>query len=108
MKFEFQLNIPGATTVELERGMAAAQAVLDAHGLTGPEVLGALDAMEIWDMNHFAEDARPAQKQFDLMSVYLAADNAAVDACCKGWPREKVHGQVLGWLDLEEVEALQD
>ncbi|MDG4881970.1 hypothetical protein [Mesorhizobium sp. WSM4884] len=93
-----RLVIENATFEELARGVAAAEAVFEDSGISYEDAASGMFAVELWDMKGFPEDAEPTEDQDAAASVWLKAERAACEACCAGWPADKVvraHG-VLG------------
>ena len=81
------LRLPGATNEELARGVAAAQKVLDAAGVTLEQCERAQFEREGWDVAHdFADDKQPPESAMAAASALDAARWAAMEACCAGWP----------------------
>ena len=85
------LNIPGATQAEIERGLAAAQAVLNQGGVTPYEAAAGYFARDGWDVSGFSEDAVPTDAQLRAAGLWEDADVAAVEACCAEWPQKPEH-----------------
>ncbi|MEI5680520.1 MULTISPECIES: hypothetical protein [unclassified Mesorhizobium] len=81
------IHIPGANPEEIVRGLLAAQAVFDKAGVTPLQAAEAQYAMEGWDILGF-EGEGPDNS--DICDVWREADVAAVEACCKGWAKDKV------------------
>ena len=81
------IRIEGASADEIQRGLVAAQAVFDRAGVTALQAAEARFAREGWDIGGFAD---PAPGDLDIADLWDEADQAAVAACCAGWPAEKV------------------
>lgn len=86
-----QLAIPGATPQEIDRGLTAAHASLQASGVApwdaayGQWMIEGEDMVESTDKH--ASDA----------TAWDDATDAAIEACCAGWA-QKPTGQVLELL----------
>lgn len=86
-----RLTIDGASLEDIQRGIAAAEAVFKASGVSAQEAAGGMFALEVWDdagcQGDFTakqpEDARAA-------GVWMDAGEAAVAACCTGWPEDRM------------------
>lgn len=77
------LDIKGAAPEEIQRGMIAARAVFDRAGITprqGDEARAAL-----WERGHRLRGDRETAEMWDCYRVWVAAERAAIDACCTGW-----------------------
>ncbi|MDM0058903.1 hypothetical protein [Variovorax fucosicus] len=93
------LRLSGATDEELARGVAAAQAVLAAAGVTLEQGERALWEREGWDIAHdFADDKLPPESVMAAASALDKAHWAAMEACCAGWA-EKPAGWQLEHAD---------
>ncbi len=69
----------GATTKEIERGVAAAEAVFERAGVTAQEAFEAQQKIDQGEQVTNEETMRAV--------VWGEADSAAVVECCKGWRR---------------------
>ena len=87
---ELRLNVESATHQEIERGIAAAEAVFARAGITALQGAEGLFALEGWDIKGFPEDDKPTEDDDRAATVWLEADEAAAAACCADWPEEKV------------------
>ncbi|MGY2991218.1 hypothetical protein [Mesorhizobium sp. URHB0026] len=110
---ELRLNIEGATPEELACGVAAAEAVFARAGITGLQGAEGLFALEGWDIKGFPEDDQPTEDEDQAASVWMEADEAAMAACCAGWPEDKVpRHQIMELIDIPrtrlQAEALPD
>lgn len=85
-----RLVIENATFEELARGVAAAEAVFEASGISYEDAVNGMLAVELWDMKGFPEDAEPSEEEDAAATVWFKAERAACDACCAGWPADKV------------------
>jgi hypothetical protein len=84
------LRINGVSPEDIQRGIAAAEAVFEPPALQPCAPALGMFALECWDDGGFEgelseEDARAAD-------VWLKAEAAAIDACCIGWPEDKKPG----------------
>ncbi|RWE77598.1 hypothetical protein [Mesorhizobium sp.] len=87
---ELRLDIEGATPEEIARGIKAAQAVFDDAGITAEEAAHGMFALEGWDIKGFPEGEKPSEQEQKAADAWLEANRAACDACCSGWPEDKV------------------
>ncbi|RWM39924.1 hypothetical protein [Mesorhizobium sp.] len=85
-----RLVIENATAEELARGVAAAEAVFESSGISCEDAMSGMLAVELWDMKGFPEDAEPSEEQDAAATVWFKAERAACEACCVGWPEDKV------------------
>ncbi|MER9330552.1 hypothetical protein NKJ26_17120 [Mesorhizobium sp. M0152] len=85
-----RLVIEKTTFEELARGVAAAEAVFEASGISYEEAANGMLAVALWDMKGFPKDAEPTEDQNAAATVWFKAERAACEACCAGWPAEKV------------------
>ncbi|MBZ9763975.1 hypothetical protein LB553_24265 [Mesorhizobium sp. CA8] len=83
------MNARGATPEEKQRGLAAARAVIEQSGLTAEEAAEGSFAVEGLDEMGFPPDQEPSEDEYAAADVWWAASNAAIKACCEGWPDEK-------------------
>ena len=89
------LKVPGATTEELARGLAAAEAVFQALGVTCAQGLRAQFEREGWDIVHnFADDKQPPAPVMAAANALDEARWAAMEACCAGWPEKPADWQL--------------
>jgi hypothetical protein len=79
----------GATPEERQRGVDAARAIIESSGLTAEEAADGSFAVEGWDEMGFPPDQEPSEDEYAAAEVWWAASNAAIKACCEGWPDEK-------------------
>ena len=91
------IHVEGARPEEIIRGLLAAQLVFDNAGVTPDAAVTARFVVEGWDIEGFPEPAPDAE--LAICHVWDDADQAAVTACCAGWPQEKIPGSA----DLELV-----
>lgn len=85
-----RLVIDGASWEELTRGVAAAEAVFERSGISIKDAMNGMFAVELWDMDGFPKDGEPTDQQRAAADVWFAAERAACEACCAGWPEDKV------------------
>ncbi|MBZ9847985.1 hypothetical protein LB565_08305 [Mesorhizobium sp. CA14] len=83
------MDARGATPEEKQRGLAAAWAVIEQSGLTAEEAAEGSFAVEGWDEMGFPPDQEPSEDEYAAAEVWWTASNAAIKACCEGWPDEK-------------------
>lgn len=91
------IHVEGARPEEIVRGLLAAQSVFDRASVTPDEAATARFVVEGWDIKGFPEPAPDAE--LEIYHVWDEADQAAVTACCAGWPKEKIPSSA----DLELV-----
>lgn len=91
------IHVEGARPEEIIRGLLAAQLVFDKAGVTPDAAATARFVVEGWDIEGFPEPAPDAE--LAISHVWDEADQAAVTACCAGWPQEKIPASA----DLELV-----
>lgn len=83
------------------RGLLAAQEVFDKAGVTPDQAAMARFVVEGWDIRGFT--GKLPEDELAICTVWDEADQAAVQACCAGWPADKVPGSA----DLELVREPQ-
>ncbi|TPN53141.1 hypothetical protein [Mesorhizobium sp. B1-1-7] len=86
------MDARGAAPEEKQRGLEAARAVLERIGITAEEAAESSFAVEGWDDAGFPPDQEPPEEVYVAAEAWWAASNAAIEACCEGWPDEKRHG----------------
>jgi len=86
------MDARGATPEEKQRGLAAARAVLGRIGITAERAAEGSFTVEGWDDAGFPPDQEPTEEVYVAAEAWWAADNAAIEACCEGWPDEKRYG----------------
>jgi hypothetical protein len=101
---DIMMDARGATPEEKQRGVAAATAVLDRAGMTAEDAASGSFAVERWDDMGFPPDQEPSEDEYAAAEVWWAASNAAIKACCEGWPDEK-RGQVFGLQLLHDPQT---
>lgn len=85
-----RLVIENASSEELARGVAAAEAVFASSGVSVDDPVNGMFAVELWDMKGFPDDGQPSQEEDAAASVWFQAERAACAACCADWPEDKV------------------
>ncbi|CDX60005.1 hypothetical protein MPL1032_30007 [Mesorhizobium plurifarium] len=90
-----------ATPEEKQRGVDAAMAVLDRAGMTAEDAASGAFAVEGWDDMGFPPDREPSEAEYKAADVWYEASNAALDACCAGWPEDRR-------LRVQELQLLHD
>ncbi len=79
----------GATPDEIAKGLRAAQAVLDAAGVTAEQGARAQFALEGWGIVHGLKDnVTPSDAIFDAAAALDQAREAAIAASCEGWAEQ--------------------
>ena len=84
------LRIKGVSPEDKQRGVAAAEAVLRAAGMTAQRACAGMFALECWDDDGFVGEL--GEEDSEAATVWLEAEAAAIDACCIGWPEDKKPG----------------
>ncbi|WP_210346938.1 hypothetical protein [Aminobacter sp. SR38] len=84
------LRIKGVSPEDKQRGIAAAQAVIDAAGITALRACSGMFALECWDDGGFVGELN--DEDWEAAAAWLDAESAAIDACCIGWPEDKKPG----------------
>ena len=95
------IRVEGAQPEEIVRGLLAAQEVFDKAGVTPNQAAMARFVVEGWDIRGFT--GKVPEDELAICTVWDEADQAAVQACCAGWPADKVPGSA----DLELVREPQ-
>lgn len=95
------IRVEGAQPEEIVRGLLAAQEVFDKAGVTPDQAAMARFVVEGWDIRGFT--GKVPEDELAICTVWDEADEAAVQACCAGWPADKVPGSA----DLELVREPQ-
>jgi hypothetical protein len=98
------MDARGATPQEKQRGLEAAQAVLDREGMTADEAASGSFAVEGWDEMGFPPGRKPSEEEYAAAEVWWAASRAAIEACCAGWPGVK-RRQVFGLQLVDDPES---
>jgi hypothetical protein len=86
---KLKIHVERASEAELMRGAEAALKVFEDAGISPWDAAQADFDFETWDLRGFPEPP-PTPRQFELMRLWGAADEAAVAACCSGWDAEQV------------------
>lgn len=95
------IHIEGAKLEEIIRGLVAAQEVLDRAGVSAEEAATARFVVEGWDVRGFA--GKVPEAELEICHLWDEADDAAVRACCSGWPPERIPGSAHLELVTEPV-----
>lgn len=85
-----RLVIENATWEELCRGVAAAEAVFARSGISYRDAADGMLAADPWMKEKFPDFPGPTAEQETAASVWYEAERAAWQACCAGWPADKV------------------
>ncbi|CDX53472.1 hypothetical protein MPL1032_180004 [Mesorhizobium plurifarium] len=72
--------------------------------MTAEDAASGSFAVERWDDMCFPPDQEPSEDEYAAAEVWWAASNAAIKACCEGWPDEK-RRQVCGLQLLHDPEV---
>lgn len=98
---ELRLDIEDASPEEIARGIAAAEAVFERTGISAIDAADGMFALEGWDIKGFPEGEEPSEEEDRAASVWFEAERAACEACCAGWPEEKVvRRRALGLIEV--------
>jgi hypothetical protein len=81
------LDVKGATADEIERGLAAAFAVFDRAGATPIEAAVARFKRD-------GETEELTEREAEIAGLWDIADEAAIRACCSGWPEVPSDAQI--------------
>ncbi|TIV59105.1 hypothetical protein [Mesorhizobium sp.] len=84
-----RLVIENATSEELSRDIAAAQAVFARSGVSVEDAMSGMFALELWDLKGFPPNDEPGKEEDAAASVWFQAERAACEACSAGWPEDK-------------------
>ncbi|MGB3389925.1 MAG: hypothetical protein WBA88_18295 [Pseudaminobacter sp.] len=95
------IHVEGARPEDIVRGLLAAQDVFDRAGVTPDQAATARFVVDGWDIRGFPEPA--PEVELGICGVWDEADQAAVKACCAGWPADKIPGSA----ELELVQEPQ-
>ena len=79
------LHVPGAAPEALERGVAAAQEVLNAARVSAAEAALRHWARAEWQRSG-SQTAKPPDGIIEAAAAFALAETAAMDACCAGTP----------------------
>jgi hypothetical protein len=105
---DIRINVDGATTDEIERGLAAARAVFSKAGITPEQAADARFAVEGWDIRGFPNDEHPDDDEIQFCSIWDEADQAAADAVCRDWPIARRVQSAEMELDDPEADARRE
>ncbi|TIT00149.1 MAG: hypothetical protein E5W88_01745 [Mesorhizobium sp.] len=97
-----RLEIKGASPEEKLRGIEAATAVFAAAGTSAEQGANGMFVLEGWDDANFQDDMEPDKDEDHAASVWMAANKAAIEACCADRPADVVPEN---YLFLESVDA---
>ncbi|ADU36248.1 hypothetical protein [Variovorax paradoxus] len=86
------LKVPGANPEEIAKGLRAAQAVLDAAGVTDVQGAWGLHELESFD-DSLGRSAKPRPGAVGAAFALAQARKAALAACCEGWGQLPRPGQ---------------
>lgn len=78
------IDAPGATAEELASALAAAQALLDAHGVTPEEAGVGHHLREAWSIGGRQVTDSPSDAELKAARLWDDARAAAALACCSG------------------------
>ncbi|RFB76617.1 hypothetical protein [Methylovirgula sp. 4M-Z18] len=87
-----EITVPGATDEEIARGIAAAWKVFYDAGISPQDAVAGVFAVEgdefaLFSNGAFGELAEDVD--FDRADTWWAACDAALTACCMGWPDDR-------------------
>jgi hypothetical protein len=80
------LDVEGTSNEELMRGLRAAIALFDKAGVSAVEAAHAAFKREGWDVAGFDPSAKPSAEEMKAAALWDNAEEAAIEACCAGWP----------------------
>lgn len=92
-----RLDADGATHELVARGLAAAQAHLDAHGVSEAQAAWAYSLLEMWDDAGAGPDTPPLEEGARERRVWGEAQSIALDIAC---PHLKGGGRWRGQLQF--------
>lgn len=99
-------KLDGVTDGERQRGLHAAQAVLDAHSVAPFEAVYSQFKLECWDDSGFPDDMRLTADESRAHTALTEAWNAAHDSVDPNWPIERERGDVVArWPSKVRFEA---
>lgn len=98
--FALKLTIEGATEQEMRKGLEAARVVFEKAGVHPLIAAEGWWKLQGWDDG--APDESLTEEDSRNAAIWLDAEDAAIEACCKGWEEERrpVSG-VLQMIDTE-------
>ena len=82
------IHVEGAQPEDIVRGLLAAQEVFDKARVTPDQAATARFVVEGWDIRGFSEPT--PEDELAICGVWDEADQAAVQACCAGWPADRI------------------
>lgn len=82
------IQIDGAEPDAIIRGLLAAEDVFSRAGVTAARAAEARFAVEGWDIGGFTGEI--SDDDLEICDLWDRADQAAVRACCAGWPADRV------------------
>ena len=85
-----RLVIENATWEELCRGVAAAEAVFARSGVSMEDAMNGMLVADPWMKEKFPDRPQPSKEQEAAARIWFEAERAACEACCAGWPEDKV------------------
>ena len=97
------IHAPGASEADIQRGLAAAQAVLDEAGVTPVEGMWAQAREEKWDLSGFDDEKEPTPREHMAAIALDRARQAAEEACFAGWETRPKEGN--WYLEVKDVES---
>jgi hypothetical protein len=98
------LKVAGASVDEIARGLSAAQAIFAAYGTTYHDAALARFQRDGFDF-YVKEDGTVSDdwmtpEQHRICNVWDEAEEAAVVACCHGWPKRPDPGSTSAYLQI--------
>jgi hypothetical protein len=89
---QLALNVPGASVDEIERGVLAAIAVLASAGMNPYDAARASFQLDGYGQ-YLSEDGAISEdsmtdEEVHICRVWDEAEEAAINACCVGWPEK--------------------
>jgi len=102
--YALRLTIEGATEEELRKGLAAARAVFEREGVHPLVAADGWWALQGWDEGGFQDSLN--DEDSGNASIWLEAEEAAIAACCEGWPESR-RRPGIGGLELLDSERYQ-
>jgi hypothetical protein len=89
----------GATPEECQRGAEAARRVFDKSGMSPWQAAAGWAALEAWDIKGFVGELSEAEDR--ASDVWLDAERAAHEACCRDWPPGRARPVSVGLQLIE-------
>ncbi|UCI09525.1 hypothetical protein [Mesorhizobium sp. B1-1-8] len=84
------MAIENAIWEELSRGVAAAEAVFARSGVSIEDAVSAMFAVDLWETDGLPKVKEPTEEQRAAAKVWFDAERAGCEACCAGWPEDKI------------------